>query len=61
MDIKVIAVNENLQQLKMKDVERGFAILSVYQEGGYTDRQAIQGTKFLDNHLAKAKDLDPRN
>ena len=63
-DIKVIAVNENLQRKELKDVEKGFGILSVFESNGYTGVQAIQGTKSMDNYFSKhrqAKGLDERN
>lgn len=63
-DIRVIAVNENLQRNELEDVEKGFAILSIFESNGYTGQQAIYGTKVIDNYYAKnpkAKQYDVKN
>ena len=51
-DIKIIAVNENLHRNELKDVEKGFGILSIYESKGYTGDQAIMGTNSIDNWFA---------
>ena len=63
-DIRIIAVNENLQRNELEDVEKGFGILAIYESKGYTGDQAIYGTKLLDNYFSRhsnAKHSEPRN
>ena len=62
--IRVIAVNENLQRNELKDIEKGFGVLSVFESKGYTGQQAIYGTKVIDNYYSRhpqTKELDARN
>ena len=42
-------MSENLHRNELKDVEKGFGILSIFESNGYNGDQAIQGTKSLDN------------
>jgi ParB/RepB/Spo0J family partition protein len=54
-DIRIIKINENLQRDELKDLESSFAILAAYETAGYTDQQAIYGTKKIDNMVTNLR------
>jgi ParB/RepB/Spo0J family partition protein len=54
-DIRIIKINENLQRDELKDLESSFAILAAYEAAGYTDQQAIYGTKKIDNMVTNLR------
>jgi ParB/RepB/Spo0J family partition protein len=48
-ELRKITLIENIHRRGLKDSERSYGILAVYESAGYTQDQAIQGTKSIDN------------
>lgn len=58
-EVRKVTLIENIHRRALKDTEKGFGILAVYEAAGYTKDQAIQGVKRIHNEAQRDKTISP--